>query len=187
MKSRYEMGKRQKYAPPRQLMTVDEVERTKREIAQEEEYLEGLHRAPKDELGSSLAHAETSRSVDADAIRAGIARKKKSLERLSPESHKLAGRERQKACDEMSQDEEYLRKHMLTTYEMGAYPPKPSDENYAVKNQKYLQAVEKSKKMEVGNPEFQKRAQRYKLNARRLDPTDPELPNIERFRSTERY
>jgi hypothetical protein len=43
--------------------------------------------------------------------------------------------------------------------------------------------VERSVKLEVGNPEFRKRARRVKELARMLDPDNPDLANLEHLRS----
>jgi len=46
----------------------------------------------------------------------------------------------------------------------------------------YTRAVQKSKLQEVGNPLFNKNAQRLKYLERRLEPDNPDAGNLERLR-----
>ncbi len=158
------------------VISLKEVERLESEIRQEKAYLRGM-----DEVSEEvdLPHSRGARPVDASAIRARIRRKEKALEKLSPKSRKLTGRAANRALAEMKEDEAYLRDNLLSTWDMGAFPKADDME----KDHQYRMATEKSIKQEVGNPETQMRAARYKRNARLIDPDDPELCNIERFRS----
>ena len=167
------------------LMSVAEVQRVKRRIAEEKAYLGSFAGTPEGD-GSRESHLSpkmSGRPVDEESVRTRIRRGERALQLMSPEGRKFKGAERNKADKEMREHEKWLKKHMLTTYEMGAYP---SADNIS-KDRNYRNAVDKSFKQEVGNPEFQRRAKRYKELARRLEPDDSELHNIERLRPTHRY
>lgn len=167
------------------LMSVSEVQRVKQRIAEERAYLASFGGTPE---GSETREAHLSprlsgRPVDEESVRNRIRRHERSLEAMSPENRRFVGAERQKAAKEMREHELWLKKNMLTTYEMGAFPSSTEIN----KDQNYRKAVEKSVHQEVGNPEFKKRARRYKELARRLEPNDPELSNIERLRPAHRH
>jgi hypothetical protein len=164
-------------------LTLDEREHLRSRIAEERAYLDSFKRPESGENADAHISPGQLREVDTGAIEARIRRKEEQLKRQSPENFKLQGAKRQEACLEMKKHEEWLKKHMLTTYEMGAYPSATDP----IKDAKYRAACEKSHKMEVGNKEFGERAQRYKELARRLDPDNPELHDIERLRSKRRY
>lgn len=182
-------GLRNSRKPERKLplLTVSERERLRSQVAEDRGYLESLHSAPKtfDALQAEafLPPVEASRSVEAASIQARLKRTERAIERMDPANQRLSGRDRQAACREMKEHEEWLRKRMLSTYDMGAYPSS-SDHG---KQQNFSRAVNKSFAQEVGSREFRDRARRYKELARRLEPDDPELSNIERFRARRRY
>lgn len=164
------------------LLSVGERERLMRQIREDTSYLSSFKGTPEGEAGEAhLAPAESGRPVDEDAVRKRIQRTKRALEAMSPK--KIEGTARQKAVKEMREHEAWLKKNMLTTYDMGAYP-NPTDMS---KDHNYRRAVDKSFKQEVGNPEFQRRAMRVKELARLLEPDDPEMCNLERLRPTHRY
>ena len=148
------------------LLTVEQRERWKKEIAG----------------GDALLDPEESRGIAIDESRGAgksqrLQRMARALEVMDPANRKLTGQARQQATVEMKALEAYFRETMLTQDEMSMFPSR----DYA-RNQAYNRAITKSMKGEVGNPEFQKKAARYKYLARLLEPDDPELPNLERFR-----
>ena len=167
------------------LISVSEVRRLKQRIAEEKAYLSSFGGTPEgnEVREAHLSPKQSGRPVDEESVRTRIRRNERALQAMSPENRKIKGRERQQAVKEMRGHELWLKKHMLTTYEMGAYPSSTD----IAKDRNYRNAVDKSFKQEVGNPEFQRRASRYKELARRLEPDDPELPNIERLRPKHRY
>ena len=181
--SNYEKGrvKRIRQYP---LLSVGEQDRIRDRIQQDKAYLDSFRRAPDgDSAEAHLAPRSVGRSVDGDAVLTRIKRNEKALERMSPENRKITGVARQTAFKELKGHEEWLKKHMLTTYEMGAYPSATDP----VKDHNYRKAADKSFAMEIGNPEFQKRANRAKELARLLEPADAELCNLERLRARRRY
>jgi len=165
------------------LLGHSERRRIEQEIASDELYLRGMNRTPTGEGEAHLPHSQGGRPVDVTNIQKRIARNRSALERMSPVNRKLRGRARDKAFKEMREHEVWLKDHMLTTWDMGAFPSATDPE----KDHKYRMAVEKAKKQEVGSREFQQRSSRFKELARLLEPEDPDLPNIERLRSTKRY
>ena len=164
-------------------LTVSEREHIRSRIAEDRAYLDSFKRPEAGENADAHISPGQLREVDTQAIETRIRRKEEQLRRQSPENFKLVGAKRQAACLEMKKHEEWLRKHMLSTYEMGAFPSATDP----IKDAKYRAACEKSIKQEVGSSEFQERAQRYKELARRMDPENPETGDIERFRSKQRY
>jgi hypothetical protein len=178
-------SKPSKYKPS--LMSFSEAERMRSEQAEDQRFLESVRGrttvSDEDHPEAHLSPGQVGREVDTSTIEARIRRRDAALKKLDPHNHKLTGIQRQHACAKMKEHEEFFRRHMLTSFEMGAYPKGDSHE----KHQNYLKAVEKSMAQEVGNPEFQRRAQEFKDLARRLDPDNPELANIERFRPKRRY
>lgn len=176
--------KRRAVARVSPLLSVGERDRIRGLIQQEKAYLSSFRGTPEGEATEAhLSPAQSGRPTDEDSVRTRIKRYERALQAMSPESRKISGPARQKAVKEMREHEKWLKSKMLTTYEMGAYPS-PTDVS---KDHNYRQAADKSFKQEVGNPEFQKRAQRVKELARMLEPEDPELCNIERLRPTHRY
>lgn len=170
-----------------QLLSFSESERLRAEQADDQRYLDaarGRSRVSDDDNPESyLPPAQTGREVDTGAIESRIRRRQSALDRLDPRSHKLVGIQRQRACVKMKEHEEFFKKNMLSSFDMGAYPKGDSHERH----QNYLKAVEKSVAQEVGNHEFQRRAAEYKDLARRLDPDNQDLTNLERFRPRRRY
>ncbi|MEK6650458.1 MAG: hypothetical protein AABY75_05740 [Bacteroidota bacterium] len=170
-----------------QLLSFTESERLRAEQADDQRYLEAARGrtrvSDEDNPDASLPPGQPGGVVDPGAIEARIRRRGAALEKLDPHFHKLVGVQRQRACTKMKEHEEYFSKNMLSTFDMGAYPKGDSHERH----QNYLKAVEKSVSQEVGNLEFQRRAREYKDLARRLDPDDPDLTNLERFRPKRRY
>lgn len=160
-----------------------EVERIKNRIQQDKEYLASFSRVENGEDPEAYLSPAQAREVDVEAIRTRIKRNERALHSLAPEFRKLTGIARQKAYKEIKEHEEWLKKRMLSTWEMGAYPSATDPE----KDHLYRQAVEKSVKQEVGSAEYQQRAHRMKELARLLDPEDPELANLERLRPRRRY
>lgn len=164
------------------LLSVGERERLMRQMREDASYLSSFKGTPEGDAGEAhLAPSQSGRPVDEDAVRKRINRTKRALEALSPK--RLAGAARQKAVKEMREHEAWLKKNMLSTYDMGAFP-NPTDMS---KDHNYRKAVDKSFKQEVGNPEYNRRAMRVKELARILEPDDPELSNLERLRPTHRY
>lgn len=173
---------------PRVLLSFAERERLQKLIAEDEAYLRGFRAAPAGQNKDVyLPPQEASRSVDAGAIEARIKRHKKALAVMSPESHRITGTaKRNAAYRQIKEDQEWLSKHMLSTYDMGAFPSATDHE----KQRRYLEAVEKSVAQEAGDgrvaKECQERMRRLKDLARRLDPDDPALADTERLRSRHR-
>ncbi|MDI6774023.1 MAG: hypothetical protein QME60_01310 [Verrucomicrobiota bacterium] len=166
---------------PLTLLTIEEEKRLRGEIAGETRYLNAVHgRIRVSDDDNSDAHLSPGhiKDIDTSAIEVRIKRRQRALDAMSPQAHKFIGAKRQSACKEMREHEDFFRKHMLTSREMGRYP-KGDDHEL---QQEYMRACEKSIAMEVGNSEFQRRAHRYKELARRLDPDNADLPNLERFR-----
>lgn len=159
-----------------ELLAIPARDRLKQRINEGKGYQSGVGTA--DDGDVSLAHRDARPSIDEGQINRRISRDERALERLDPSNHKLSGAERQQGYTRMKVLEEYITKCMLSENEMGAFPA-ASDHT---KDRKYHQAVEKSMKMEVGNPRFVEAAHEYKRLARRLDPDNPELCNLERFR-----
>jgi len=173
--------------PEKPLLSYNEQRRVEKEIAADQNYLRGLTSHPGGRsdgpVEAYLPGNQTGRTVDTGNIQRRIKRNQKALQDMSPANHKLKGKDRQRAHEQMQEDAEWLRENMLSTWDMGAFPSATDPE----KQQKYKLALEKSVKQEVGNPEFIRRSSRYKKLARMLDPDDTELCNIERLRSTKRY
>lgn len=176
-------GKTSRYRTP--LLTLTEEERLRGELAEEERYLRaarGRDRVSDDDNPDVFLAPSQAKGISMDEWERRVARKRRALGQLSPRAHKLTGVERNRAFAKMKEHEGFFRKNMLSVADMGAYPKSDHE-----KQQNYMKAVEKSIAQEVGNSEFQWRAQEYKELARRLDPDNPELPNIERFRPKRRY
>src|SRR3990167_1834774 len=145
------------------LMTVEQRERLKREIAS----------------GDSLVGEEEGRGIVVDESKGSgkskrLQRLADYVERCDPANRKLTGPERQKAFEEMKALEAWFPEHMLTQSQMSMFPSR----DYS-RNQDYSRAITRSMKQEVGSKEFQEKASRYKYLARVLEPDDPELPNLE--------
>lgn len=172
------LSKLKRNTPP---LSVADRERLKLSIAEERSYLASMNRPGQGDDAESYLSPRQAKSIDTEAIESRIRRKEKALEAMSPKP--LTGVEKNRALSEMRQHEEWLRKKMLSTYDMGAFPSATDQ----LKNARYMEACKKSETQEVGNREFQERAQRYKELARRMDPDNPELSNIERFRPRGRY
>jgi hypothetical protein len=107
---------------------------------------------------------------DAAMIRSQIRHLKNSLDKGSPRS--LSRKERAELEKQVAEDRSYLKKNMTS---QSLYYKRSSDLDFA----KATQAVLKN---EVGNPEFQRRVNRFKNNMRELDPDNPDSSNIEKFR-----
>lgn len=178
-KNKYRAGRKTR---PLTLLPLGEVERLRQENAEDERYLNAVRGrgrvSDEDNAEAHLAPSQIGQGVDASAIEARIRRRSRALEAMSPHVHQFKGAERQRACVRIKENEEYVRRHMLSTREMGRYPK--GDDHEA--HQEYMRASQKSFEMEIGNPEFQRRAAQLKEDYRRLDPDNADLPNLERFR-----
>ncbi len=163
-----------KTAGPRPIMSNSEVERIRGLISEDEGYLKGLDTGPTETEAGPM---QVSQGVDKDGIMRRINRNKRALDALAPKQ--ASTKESNKLHAQMKTDEEWLRKHMMTRKMMDAFP----STNDPVKESNYQQAVKKAVQDEVGNPEFGIVARRYKDAARQVDPSDPELCNIERLRA----
>jgi len=177
--------RKQREAP---LLTYNERERLQREIKADQEYLDSFERTPRGSNSDTHLSPGEARGVDTSAVRARMGRNRKALEKMSPVNRRFTKvAQKNSAHKEMKEHEEWFRKHMLSTYDQGAFP---STEDPG-KQQRYLAACKKSEAQEAGSGkkavEFRERAERYKELARKLDPDNPEMANIERFRSTKRY
>lgn len=166
------------------LLSFSEKERLKARIRADDMLLrqcrgEAVDGDPEIALGPTQSFA----GFNVSNVLGRLKRNKAILERMDPANHRFQGAERQRAEKRMKELEEKLRKNMLSTYDMGYYPKKDSAE----KDADYRRACDKSSRQEVGNEEFQRAAQEYKHLARRMDPDNPELANIERLRSKRRY
>lgn len=166
------------------LLTFSEKERLQKKVAEDARLLRQCMGQDQDGDGEIfLGPTQSYAGFNVSTVQNRLKRNKAQLERMDPANHKLQGADRMKAEKRMKELEEKLKKNMLSTFEMGYFPKKDD----AAKDADYRRACEKSFKMEVGNPEFQRMAVEYKHLARRLDPDNPELPNIERLRSRKRY
>lgn len=165
------------------LLTITEKERLQRRIQADEEIIRQARGEDTEGVGEIfLGPTQSYGAFSVATVQKRLRRNKETLQRMDPANHRFTGVERQRAHTRIREIEEKLRKMMLTTYEMGAYPKKDHG-----RDGDYRRACEKSFRQEVGNPEFQRLAQEHKHLARRLDPDSPELANIERLRARRRY
>jgi hypothetical protein len=150
-----------------------EVERRKQRIAEQRAYIESLkHEKPMSDgtMGMRVSN------IDIDALEKQVEREEQALAYLAPKE----GTPAEKAQAKKDHDEaaEYIRKNALTWNELRTFP-KPGDHE---KDQNYARAVEKSMQQEVGNPKFQEMCNKLKRAAAILDPNDPELRDINKYR-----
>lgn len=131
----------------------------------------------------ALGPTQSFAAFNVSGVEARLKRNKMMLQRLDPANHKFQGAERARADKRLRELAEKMRKQMLSTFEMGYFPKKDN----AARDSDYRRACDKSFKQEVGSPQFQEWAQEYKHLARRLDPDNPELANIEHLRPKRRY
>lgn len=154
-------------------ISPDQVEKRKAEIEAKRNYLESLKSGRPLEDGTAGMKVN---DVDISAMEKQLERDEKALEYLRPKEG--TNSEKRKAQKDFDEAAEYIRTHALTLAEVGKYP-KPSDPD---KDADYGKAVEKSMTMEVGNPEFQRMCGQLKRAASILDPDNPELRNVNRYR-----
>lgn len=151
----------------------DQVEKRKADIEAKRAYIESLRTGKQLEDGTAGMRVE---NIDIDALEKQLERDEKALAFLAPKEGTAA--EKRKALKDFEEAKEYIRTHGLTLAEIGKYP-KPMDPE---KDADYGKAVEKSMAMEVGNPEFQRMCQQLKRSASVLEPDNPELRNVNRYR-----
>jgi hypothetical protein len=159
------------------VVSPTEAARLKSRIAEDESRKREAVQGPDDPIGVELGPSE-GRRVNVHAMDRRISRRKKYVEAVDPANHRLTGNDRQSASKEMAELEPFFKANMLTAAEMSARPSADHRTHSA-----YLQAVKKSMAQEVGSKEFQKKAARYKYLARLLEPENPDLGNLERFRA----
>ena len=158
------------------VVSPGERDRLKARIDEDKAILSEVLHGPADPDGVAIP-ARSAVNVNTAAIQRRISRKEKHLEAVDPANRRLSGAQRQAASNRMATLEEWFKKHMISQDEMSM----KASSNFAL-NSAYNKAVKKSMAQEVGNPEFSKNAQEYKQLARLMEPEDPELGNIERFR-----
>jgi hypothetical protein len=150
-----------------------EVQRRKEEIESKREYLEKLKSGGQMDDGTTAMQAN---NLDIGALEKQLNRDEQALKYLAPVEGNAS--EKRKAQKDFDEAKAYISSHALTLSEVGKYP-KPNDPE---KDADYGRAVEKSMTMEVGNPEFQKMCNQLKRAASIIDPNDPELRNVNRYR-----
>ena len=161
--------------PPIVPISPDQVARRKADIEAKRSYIESLKTGK--QYGDSSAGAPMRvENIDIAALEKQVERDEKALEYLAPKEGTTA--EKKKALKEFNEAKAYIAKHALTLAEIGKYP-KPADPD---KDADYGRAVEKSITMEVGNPEFQRMCNQLKRAASILEPDNPELRNVNRYR-----
>lgn len=154
-------------------ISPNEVEARKAKIAEQEQYIESL------KTGKELSDGTTGmkvQNIDIGKLEKQLEREKEALKYLEP--HEGTSAEKRKAQKEFNEAKEYIAEHALTRSELGKWPKPDCPE----KDADYGKAVEKSMEMEVGNPKFQEMCRQLKCAAAILDPSDPELRNVNRYR-----
>ena len=163
----------------RRILSVRERENFRNEIRDRERMLRGQIVVPDTKSSEGMSVRREGRysefmdplvKEDAGLLRAQIKRYKDKLERGSPRN--LTRRERSVLEKQVNADRDYLKNNMVNK---NLYYKKSLDPEF----QKAVDAVSKS---EISNPEFQKRAERFKNNMRELDPDNPNSCNIEKLR-----
>jgi len=157
---------------PKATLTVQARENLSAQIESQTAYREAVTRQDMPAgLTSPTGDIGFSRQVDTSALDASISHQKRILAEGTPEP--VSGNERARLEKEAKEDAEYLSKHLLTHKEMDLMPKHGYE---------YSRAVRKSIAHEVGCPETQRRAFRYRSNMARLDPENPEAQSIEALR-----
>lgn len=150
-----------------------EIQRRTAGIEEKREYLESLKSGKVLGDGTSAMNVE---NMDIGALEKQLEREEKAITALSMRECTTA--EKKQALKDFEEAKEYIAKNALTLAEVGRYP-KPNDPE---KDAEYGKAVEKSMTLEVGNPMFGKMCNQLKRAAAIIDPTDPELRNVNRYR-----
>ena len=165
--------KRREVRPGIVPINPDQVARRKADIEEKKAYLESIKSGKSFSDGTSGMKVE---NIDISALEKQLDRDEKALEYLAPKEGSAA--DKRKAQRDFDEAKAYIAEHALTMAEVGKYP-KPGDPE---KDADYGRAVEKSINMEVGNPKFQQMCSQLKRAASILDPEDPDLRNINRYR-----
>lgn len=165
--------KRREVKPGIVPINPDQVAKRKADIEEKRAYLESLRSGKTFSDGTTGMNVE---NIDVTALEKQLERDEKALEYLAPKEGSAA--DKRKAQKDFDEAKAYIEEHALTLSEVGKYP-KPGDPE---KDADYGRAVEKSMTMEVGNPKFQQMCAQLKRAASILDPNDPELRNINRYR-----
>lgn len=150
-----------------------EIQRRTSEINEKREYLESIKSGKDMSDGTSAMRVE---NLDISALEKQLERDERAITSLSMRGTSTA--EKKQALKDFDEAKAYISKHALTLAEVGKYP-KPNDPE---KDADYGRAVEKSMTMEVGNPMFGKMCNQLKRAAAIIDPNDPELRNVNRYR-----
>jgi len=159
------------------VMSVNETESLKREIAAKQAYVDKAE--GKLPVGEAELAINEIADVNLNPIKADIARKKNALDSMNPENHKLTGAQRQAAEKKWKELGDWLSDKMLTLAEQGAFPSSKDD----VKDSFYQRAVDKACSKDGENSrEFVIKAQEWQRLGRILWPTDPEKSNTSRLR-----
>lgn len=124
---------------------------------------------PEREMSRLMRHIDRDIQEDPGDIMRDIRRRKRALAAMSP--HVLDRKEKERLDRQRKQDEEFLKKHMMTRKRMGLKPGHP-DFDKAIN-----ECVDKEHA-----PQFKKVAKRYQQTMRQLDQENPDAGNIERLR-----
>ena len=144
--------------------------RLSQQIQEEQDYKAGLARPLQDGITGPDGGLE-GKPVNTHNIDVRVNRMQNVLKDGTPD--KFSRKETVEAEKEAREHKEWLEKHMLTQREMDLMPR----DGY-----EFSRAVRKTTAQEVGSPEFQKRAGRYRELMRRIAPDDPEAQSIEALR-----
>ncbi len=159
--------------PARVPISPDHVEKRRADIEAKRAYIESL------ETGKPLSDGSTgmeAKGIDIAALKKQLERDEKALEYLEPREGTVA--QKRKAQVEFDEAKEYIAKHGLTLAEMGMGYKNDTSEKAA----DYGHAVEKAMSEEVGNPEFGRMCNQLKCAAAVLDPENPDLRNVNKYR-----
>ena len=153
------------------VMSPERREQLQSQIAQEKAYKAGLGKNLPDEGLLGPTDAAGGLGVSTSKIDGRISRMEGAIAAGTPAP--LSGPAKQKAEKRADALRGWLSERLLTSREMDLF---------ARDGYEYQRAVHKSKKNEVGNPQFAKNANEYRGLMQSIDPGNPEASSIERLR-----
>jgi hypothetical protein len=174
------------YTRQDRVLSVREREKLRREINERERSLEGHIVVPhvpgagpegmsERRLGRWEGFIDKNVREDPRLLQSQIRNLKRVLDQGNPRN--LSRREKQMLERQVAEDREYFKRNMVPSK---TYFQKSVVDGRA--NPEFDSASKAVFDKEVGNKEFQKRANRFINNMRELDPENPDSANMEKFR-----